>query len=115
MSHPLTKVRLLKAMPPHKAKEIVYLRGKKAEYILKMGIGEVVQEEVKEVKEEKVQIETKEEKFVPETKEEKVFPIRELTEAVKTMNDDELLDIIKKDERISARRLAEAEIRRRDE
>lgn len=114
MSHPLTKVRLLKPITGHRKNEIVYLRGKKAEYVLNMGIGEIVTE-VKEIKEEKVQIETKEEKFVPETKEDKVFPIRELTEAIKTMTDDELLDIVKKDERVSARRLAEAEIKRRDE
>jgi len=65
-------------------------------------------EEIK--KKEKAAIETKEEKFIPETK---VLSISKLRPAVSAMDMDELKAIVEKDSRISARKIAEEEIKKR--
>lgn len=109
MRHPLEKVRLLKPHQGQKAGTVILARGKKAEWLVANRIG---------IKEEKAVIETKEEKFIPETKtaeEKPQLSVRQLSEAVASMTEDELLEIVKSDERVSARRVAEAEIKRREE
>lgn len=74
-----------------------------------------------EVKEEKTVIETKEEKHAPaetkevkpEKKEEEQLSIKKLSDVISTYSEDELLSIIKNDIRVSAKRLAEGELRKR--
>jgi len=107
MRHPLTKIKLLKPHQGQKAGTVIFARGKKAERLIANRIG---------VKEEKAVVETKEEKFILETKDEKPqLSVRQLNEAAGSMTEEELLKIIKSDERVSARRVAEAEIKRREE
>jgi hypothetical protein len=112
MRHPLTKVRLLRAMPGHRIGDIVTVRGKKAEYLIRHGHAEIL-------KEEKITLVTKEEKFIPETKEEPLVkdfsatPVRQLGEIISDLSDDDLLNIVKSDERKTAVRLASDELKRR--
>lgn len=56
-------------------------------------------------------IEVKTEKFVDVT----TTPTRELTEIFKTLTEDNLLEIIKTDERTTAKKLAEKEIKSREQ
>jgi len=108
MRHPLTKIKLLKPHQGQKAGAVILRRGRKAEWLVANRIG---------IKEEKAVIETKEEKFISETKEieKPQLSVRQLSEKVGSMTEDELLEIVKSDERVSARRVAEAEIKRREE
>ena len=64
------------------------------------------------LKEEKTFIETKEEKFIPETKE--TLSLRQLAEVINSYSEDQLLGILKNDERVGAKRLATEEIKRRE-
>lgn len=68
------------------------------------------------VKEHKKHIETKEEKFIPETKviPDEVLSIKKLTEAISGYTDAQINEIIEKDERVSAKKLAEKELKRRE-
>lgn len=68
------------------------------------------------VKEHKKPIETKEEKFIPETKviPDEVLSIKKLTEAISGYTDAQINEIIEKDERVSAKKLAEKELKRRE-
>jgi len=74
-------------------------------------IGRKQAEPVPDVKEEKTVIKTKEEKFIPETKE--ILSISKLRPAISTMSMEELKSIAEKDERVSARDLANKEISKR--
>lgn len=69
-----------------------------------------------EIKEEKCIYETKEEKFSTpvETKNYAETSLKKLSEIINTLTDDELLHIIKSDERKGAVKLATEEIKRRE-
>ena len=95
----------LKMVKPHgflaKGKEY-NIKGKLADSLLKRGEA----------------VEVKEEKFIPETKEEKFIGMRistkDLAMIIEGYSDEELLEIIKLDERVTAKRIAEKEIKRRE-
>ena len=95
----------LKMVKPHgflaKGKEY-NIKGKLADSLLKRG-------EAVEVKEEKAVITTKEEKFIGMR-----ISTKDLAMVIEGYSDDELLEIIKLDERVTAKRIAEKEIKRRE-
>jgi hypothetical protein len=112
-THKLMMIRLLKAIPGHRAGNVIARRTPHAQRLIEMKIAEPYV-----VKQEKKTIETKEEKFIPETKELRDFSqtsIKNLGEIIGELSEDELLNIIKVDERVSAVRLAKREIARREE
>jgi hypothetical protein len=120
-THKLMMIRLLKAIPGYRAGNVVARRIPHAERLIEMKIAEPYV-----VKQEKRTIQTKEEKFIPETKEYngiKAPPVKDfsqtsiknLGEIIGDLSEDELLNIIKVDERVSAVRLAKREIARREE
>lgn len=104
----------LKMVKPHgflaKGKEY-NIKGKLADSLLKRG-------EAVEVKEEKAVITTKEEKFIPETKEEKFIgmyiSIKNLALVLPGYTNEELREIIEKDTRVTAKRMATEELEKRE-
>ena len=84
--------------------------GKLIEHLLKSGKAIPVQEK-KSVKQEKRQIETKEEKFIPETKDYSGVPISKLD--VSVMSTQDLNVIAETDVRVTARKLAKEELKKR--
>lgn len=95
----------LKMVKPHgllqKDKEYS-IRGKLADSLIKKG-------EAIEVKEEKTTLVTKEEKFTNT-----IISVKKLSEIIGTLTDSQLLDIIKSDDRVTAKRVATEEIKRRE-
>jgi len=97
--------RHLKMVKPHGflAKGKKYnIRGKLADSLLKTG-------KAVEVKEEKTVITTKEEKFIGMD-----ISTKNLEMVVSGYSDEELREIIKRDDRVTAKRIAEKEIKRRE-
>jgi hypothetical protein len=114
-THKLAKAKLLKPIQGHRPGQIITRRAEHIDNLIKLGIAEAIEPEVKE---EKTPIETKEEKFAPkETKAEpKDFTsisIPKLREMAASLSDDDLLDIVKADFRKGAVALAQEELQKR--
>ena len=131
-THKLVDIRLLKPIPSHRAGARLKRREAHAAKLVKMGVAEYI------VKQEKAVIETKEEKFapqetkIPEPQEAEMqqvppapaeppvqmrdyseVPVRLLADELINATDDELLNIVKTDERKTAVKLAREEIEKR--
>ena len=95
------KLKMLKDHGALKANDQFTIRGKLAESLIKKGTAI-------EVKEEKTALTTKEEKFTNT-----IISVKKLSEIIKDLKDDELLEIVKSDNRVSAKKLATDELKRR--
>jgi len=103
-------IKILKDVQSYEIGKNYRVHGSFANSLIKRGKAE---ELLPIVKEEKKVIETKEEKHAPaETKE--LLPIKKLAEVISGYTDDQLLEIIKSDERITAKRMATEEIKKRE-
>jgi len=105
-------ITILKPVQSYEIGKNYRVHGSFANSLIKRGKAEEVLPKV-DPKEEKKVIETKEEKHAPaETKE--VLPIKKLVEVISGYTDDQLLEIIKSDERVTAKRMATEEIKKRE-
>lgn len=95
-------LKMLKDHGSLKAGTIQTISGKLADSLIKRG-------EAVEIKEEKVIYETKEEKFLGSN-----ITIKNLEMVISGYTEDELLEIIKRDDRVTAKRLATEELKRRE-
>ena len=105
-------VKILKPVQSYEVGKTYRLHGSFVNSLIKRGKAEEVLPKV-EPKEEKKVIETKEEKHAPaETKEQpkEKLSIKKLSEVIGTYSVDELTEIVKSDDRVTARKLAEAEL-----
>lgn len=134
-THPLVEIQLLKSIPNKRAGSKIVRRKELADKLVSMGIAKYVNKPAE--KQDKTVIETKEEKHAPteskvmtsadmdapppETEpEESPEPndysevsVRKLADMIKDLSEDDLLNIVKTDERKTAVKLAEEEIRAR--
>ena len=97
------KLKMIKAHGFLKQGTEYNIKGKLADSLLKTG-------KAIELKEEKAIIETKEEKFIGMS-----ISTKNLAMVISGYTDEELLEIIKKDDRVTAKRIAEKEIQRRED
>ena len=117
-THKLVEIKLLKPIPGHRIGIVIKRRQKHAANLVEKNIAEYV-------KQEKTSIETKEEKFAPaETKvmsstdinkvqDYSDVSVRELSGMIGDLSEDDLLNIVKNDIRVTARKIAEEEIGKR--
>ena len=104
-------VKIIKPVQSYEVGKTYRLHGSFVNSLIKRGKAEEVLPKV-EQKEEKKVIETKEEKHAPaETKE--TLSINKLTAVIAEYSDDDLKYIIENDQRVTAKKLAQAELDKR--
>ena len=101
-------VKILKNVQSYENGKVYRLHGSFASSLIKRGNAVEVLPKV-EPKEEKKVIETKEEKHAPEETKERLS-IKKLSEVIGTYSKEELAEIVKSDDRVTARKLAESEL-----